>query len=445
MVDFLITYEHKARELENICLLKVELERRGYRVDIMHTQDLNRLRYLFAKKPKVILTHALYDNEDYYYHVNAIAGNILKVVNLQWEQVLSKEAYKKGFHNPKQKAALATHICWGKETFERLITSGVEHCVITGAIQMDFLKNKFEEYYYKKEEIMKMYNIRDKSIILYISSFTLANVSEDFKENLKKRTNYDIDELSEIMINTKIETLRWIEEILKKDTEKTIVYRPHPNESCDKDLERLENEYKNFRVIKDLSVKQWIKVAEKIFTWMSTSIVEVYFANKSCYVLRPQEHNENLDAVIYKDSKIIDNYNEFEETLTSEKSDKFPINESEIFKYYQIDNSKYSYEKICDLLEEVLTTNKYDLPSSEVKYRIHPKAIITPIVKSTIIRFRITKKTPIIRKNKKISNWLNLFWEARAKQEKDMAHSEEINTITEKIKIILEKENEKRD
>lgn len=444
MVDFLITYEHKVRELENICLLKAELELRGYVVDIMHTQELNRIKYLLAKKPKVILTHALYDNKDYYYHVNAIVGNTLKVVNLQWEQVLSKEAYKKGFHNPKQKAALATHICWGNETFERLKSNGAKNSVITGPIQMDFLKSKFENYYYKKEEIIKMYNIREKHIMLYISSFTLANVSEAYKANLKKRTNYNIDELSKIMINTKIETLRWIEEILKKGMQNTIIYRPHPNESYDKDLERLENEYENFRVIKDLSVKQWIKVADKIFTWMSTSVAEVYFANKSCYVLRPQEHNENLDAVIYKDAKIIDTYNKFEEALTSEQTDKFPIKESEILKYYQKDNSKYSYEKICDLLEEVLTTDNYDLPGSEVRYRIRMEAIITPIIKSIIIRFKIIGQTPIIRKNKKISNWLNFFWEARAKQEEDMTSDEEINEITQKIKMILEKENEKR-
>ena len=33
-VDFLIIYEHKVRELENMCLIKYELERRGYTVEI---------------------------------------------------------------------------------------------------------------------------------------------------------------------------------------------------------------------------------------------------------------------------------------------------------------------------------------------------------------------------------------------------------------------------
>ena len=34
MVDVLILYEHRAREIENSCLLACELRRRGYKVQI---------------------------------------------------------------------------------------------------------------------------------------------------------------------------------------------------------------------------------------------------------------------------------------------------------------------------------------------------------------------------------------------------------------------------
>ena len=37
-VDFLMIYEHKVRELENLCLIKYELERRGYKVVIKHIE-----------------------------------------------------------------------------------------------------------------------------------------------------------------------------------------------------------------------------------------------------------------------------------------------------------------------------------------------------------------------------------------------------------------------
>ena len=38
-LDFLFIYEHKVRELENLCLLKYELDRRGYRTKIIHIEN----------------------------------------------------------------------------------------------------------------------------------------------------------------------------------------------------------------------------------------------------------------------------------------------------------------------------------------------------------------------------------------------------------------------
>lgn len=45
--DFLFIYEHKVRELENLCLMKYELDRRGYKLRLctlmmqkMHLQKL---------------------------------------------------------------------------------------------------------------------------------------------------------------------------------------------------------------------------------------------------------------------------------------------------------------------------------------------------------------------------------------------------------------------
>ena len=42
-VDFLMIYEHKVRELENLCLIKYELDRRGYRTKIIHIENAEAL------------------------------------------------------------------------------------------------------------------------------------------------------------------------------------------------------------------------------------------------------------------------------------------------------------------------------------------------------------------------------------------------------------------
>ena len=63
-LDFLFLYEHKVRELENLCLIKYELDRRGYRTEIRYIEDAGNA---LAVKPfihtKVLLVMACYNNQ----------------------------------------------------------------------------------------------------------------------------------------------------------------------------------------------------------------------------------------------------------------------------------------------------------------------------------------------------------------------------------------------
>ena len=99
MIDFLFIYEHKAREIESLCLLKAALEEKGYSVDIAQAHELNLIRYRFAfwRKPRVAIPFALYDEFSFERHVTDIVGPIKKVVNMHWEQALSKITLILGF------------------------------------------------------------------------------------------------------------------------------------------------------------------------------------------------------------------------------------------------------------------------------------------------------------------------------------------------------------
>ena len=55
-LDFLILYEHVVREYESILLLKAELARRGYTVELRQLLDRKKLKYFTLKKPKVTTT-----------------------------------------------------------------------------------------------------------------------------------------------------------------------------------------------------------------------------------------------------------------------------------------------------------------------------------------------------------------------------------------------------
>ena len=88
-LDFLILYEHTVREYESDLLLKLELERRGYTAEIRQLLDRKKLKYFTWKKPKVLISSCMYDNEAINSHVYNNIGRCDKIVNLHWEQMLS--------------------------------------------------------------------------------------------------------------------------------------------------------------------------------------------------------------------------------------------------------------------------------------------------------------------------------------------------------------------
>ena len=88
-LDFLILYEHTVREYESDLLLKLELERRGYTAEIRQLLDRKKLKYFTWKKPKVLVSSCMYDNEAINSHVYNNVGRLNKIVNLHWEQMLT--------------------------------------------------------------------------------------------------------------------------------------------------------------------------------------------------------------------------------------------------------------------------------------------------------------------------------------------------------------------
>lgn len=88
--DYIIGYEHKHREVESICLLKAELESRGFSVFVYCIYDPGLFRYVRKYKAKVLIVPFGYDNSSFYKCVRQ-AVDFDKVINLQWEQAIYKQ------------------------------------------------------------------------------------------------------------------------------------------------------------------------------------------------------------------------------------------------------------------------------------------------------------------------------------------------------------------
>jgi len=447
-VDFLFVYEVKVREIENICLLKYELEKRGYSVEFINTWY-----YQKKKIPKidavVVISFALFD-DDVYNYICSFVHKFQKLINLQWEQLGTNKSEEDTLSRffIKGLSKEAVHLAWGEKTFNRLNSCGIDkkNIKITGHITMDFLNESFLPYYMSKEKLFDLYNIPlDKKICLFISSFTLTNLSNiqntkinEAKENAKKATLIDIDDFVLISTITQKNILNWITSILKERDDLVFIYRPHPAEYIpDENISILKN-YKNFFVISEHSVRQWIIACDVITTWYSTSLAEVYFAKKNCYILRPNDIPTEMDLALYKNAAFVTNYNSFKQ-IFDEKLDAFPADENLIKKYYAQDNN-FNYIKICDVFEEVYKNDFYNAPlPKDLLLGISVSIRIKQIILSTgLMRFF----TILFKKySKRLQNIYNLYYEideyTQQMQKKNYASEEEINLIINKIKNCL--------
>ena len=365
-LDFLILYEHTVREYESDLLLKLELERRGYTAEIRQLLDPKHLRLFGKDKPEVLVASCMYDNEAINSHVYNNIGKCNKIVNLHWEQMLSDTQEEGDWFNMNGNAKRCVQTCWGKRTAARLQAHGMDakNTPVTGAVMMDFLRPEFDGYFKDKQTLCKEFGLDPaKQLHLYISSFGYASMNDDEVAELSKMAGTDFTGFAKTNRVSMKETLRWFDEYLGQHPEVELVYRRHPSEWNSPALEALAQKRPNFRVIFADSVKQWIVAADQIFIWMSTAIAEVYFAGKSCRILRPVPIEHEYDPVIYKGADHITDYAAFAAAADAPDSAPFPIAKEVIEGYFDRSDTP-AYVRMADLLEDVYKNPPRDQPFS---------------------------------------------------------------------------------
>lgn len=150
-LDFLFIYEHKVRELENLCLLKYELDRRGYKVRIIHIEDAQALK---AMRPiyhtKVVVTMACYQNSSIEWHTKNFV-KFEKLIDMQWENIVfpRDEKNANAFKNYSGVAKEVVRVSWGEMNKRRMLdVAGLnpKKVKLIGHVGMDFLREEMRGY-----------------------------------------------------------------------------------------------------------------------------------------------------------------------------------------------------------------------------------------------------------------------------------------------------------
>lgn len=391
-VDVLIIYEHKTRELENCALLAAELEHRGYQTEVL---------YMYATpkrwniKAKVVVTPHLYNEQQLSFFLSNKKNNNQHVVDLQYEQVLS-ESSEDGIHNPSGLAMLAHHIAWGEAQTQRYLKHGVNKMNVheTGSISMDLFRPEFSQYFISREDLGKMYNIDpQKEWILFISSFSYAHRSKSEIEHLSK-LNPNAEEFAKLSELSYHEILDWFETALSQNPEKVFIYRRHPSELNDNHLLMLEKKYQNFRCIDSYSMRQWTVTVNKIYNWFSTSLADVFYAGKSCCILRPCHIPERLDVAIMSGGDFIKSKSDFLESINNQ-DELFPVAPSKIEYYYaNRKDGQMAFQKTADLCEKLIHGD-FEVPDYKLnKGKCNMRFIIKYLYDYAMYEYGIRVKTP---------------------------------------------------
>lgn len=440
-LDFLFVYEHKVRELENLCLMKYELDKRGYRTEIRYIENAeNEL----AVKPfiyaKVVLVMACYDNMALSWQIKNYV-KFDKIIDMQWENIVyPKDEEREGaFKNYKEIGKAVPHVSWGGQNVRRLLDAAhldKKMVKLTGHVGMDFLREPLCRYYLSREELFSKYDIPIKSkIIFFASPYYGDSLPQDYIQEMCKRFGDNWTDYYRFMCDSQKIVLSWLEKICVENPDIFVVFRPHPGHPSIM-AGNMAKRYENFRLISGESVKQWIVVCDKVYTGNSSVVVEAFFARKMCQLLFPLPVTEGFELKLIADSKKLTDYDAFYASVMAEK-EEFPTPQSSIEEIYLVDWDTPSYIKFADMAEEVLKDDSYRLTKEQIK-GIHAYSGPVKAIKA-VSRIDILYKIYLkLLDNKKLT-WPFLENQRRLRQkayENERAHAHELTDEQEINEII---------
>ncbi|WP_165173305.1 hypothetical protein [Adlercreutzia sp. ZJ242] len=275
MMQVIVFFEHKMRELPALRRLRDELVRRGHAVNIYSIAFEWYDAYRRAKKNgiDVLLVPWCYRSEQFwrfspFYEVNS---NV-KMINLHHEQITPK--LTECVLMPRDEAACMYpyHFCWTEHFKQGLIDSGVskERAFVVGNLRLESVCANEAA----RQELAEAYELDpSKKWILYAESRRIDDISIS-------KIRYDFHELANVTVAECDRYFnRWKESLSKTISQikalpddffasYEFIYRPHPGSTIDFDIGQ------HPKIISERPISDWLKCVDFFCTWQSTSAFE---------------------------------------------------------------------------------------------------------------------------------------------------------------------------
>ncbi len=309
MFDFVFVYEHKARELESLCLLAAGLIERGYSVRLLNSRDVSGSAPA-SYSANVLCIPSCYRSKS----LALFCGDRIifeRLVNLQWEQIFEPGQMQSrlSLRYPREVALAASHVSWGEENRNFLTDKcGLpeERAMLCGHMPFDLTLRRFDDFYLKRDDFLLRQSISpDKRVFLFISSFGYCDVTK--KQMHRYAANFGDAALGlrDISEKTRPVIIEWILSLLSERPDAVFVYRPHPSENHSQELADISRQVPNFLIRTDCSVMQWMRAVDAVYSWRSTSVMYADRLGVPCYNLRPFPIPRDNELGIFKDAELI--------------------------------------------------------------------------------------------------------------------------------------------
>lgn len=287
-IDFIIYYEHVAREWNSVNRLKLELNKLGL-VGVIFPKHFYKYISIALYRPKIVILPYLYSaKNDQHLMFEKIYGDI-PVINLHSEQLHDETT--KHFQLPHDEySASSYHVAWGEKFAQALIDYGVNKNLIykTGSIRnddsQDLLKNSFK----------KGGKVREK--VLIPTAFSKTFVSDIYIEKLTSLDTINKEQyLQKLDVTRSVrdEYFRSFYEIAKAHPNILFSFRPHPYVEI-KDYisaflitNNLDALPSNIEVARNGSIQDEILSCDKVITWYSSTAIDCYLLGKEVIIFEP--------------------------------------------------------------------------------------------------------------------------------------------------------------
>ena len=323
---------------------------------------------------KVLVVYACYDNDTLRRCIyNYISFE--KVIDLQWEQMIARNQENgNSFRNFSGIGKEAVHVSWGHKNRKRLIEQAAipeDKVFLAGNMSLDFLRPEFSTYYKSKEQICEQYGFaRNSKICILFANYRGADFDEEQLKKFGERFGQSRVAVQRLGKKTKEVVLEWIERAARDFSDYVFIYRPHPGENT-REVEEKFADTDNVYVISDYSSKQWIGIADFLFSWHSTVVIESYIKGKTCYSLEPFGYVAEEDNAIFENMQGIKEYDGFRAVLSGQDFD-IKLDREEIINVFgEYDTGEANYVRVGRVLETVLKEPKYDITSSKELAQIY--------------------------------------------------------------------------